>query len=64
MQDVYKNIEKYNVGKKRKIWIIFDNTIADMINNKNLNQVANELFIGDRKLNISIVFITQLCLKC
>ena len=59
MQDVYKNIEDYNPRKKRKILIIFDDMIADMINNKKLNSIVTELFIGGRKLNISIVFITQ-----
>ena len=59
MQDVYKNIENYNAGKKRKILIVFDDMIADMINNKKLNPVVTELFIRGRKLNISIVFITQ-----
>ena len=59
MQDVYKNIENYNPGKKRKILIVFDEIIADMINNKKLNAVVTELFIRGRKLNISIVFITQ-----
>ena len=59
MQDFYKNIEDYNPGKKRKVLIIFDNMIADMINNKNLNPIVTELFIRGRKLNISIVFITQ-----
>ena len=38
MEDVYKNIENYNPGKKRKILIVFDDMIADMINNKNLIQ--------------------------
>ena len=38
MQDVYKNIEDYNPGKKRKILIVFDDMIAGMINNKNLIQ--------------------------
>ena len=33
--------------------------IADMIHNKNLNSVATKLFIRGRKLNISLVFITQ-----
>ena len=56
MQDVYKHIEDYNPGKKRKI---FDDMIADMINNKKPNPVVTELFIRGRKLNISIVFITQ-----
>ena len=59
MEDVYKNIENYNPGKKRKILIVFDDMIADMINNKKLNPVVTELFIRGRKLNISIVFITQ-----
>ena len=58
MQDVYKNIEDYNPGKKRKILIVFDEMIADMINNKELNPIVTELFIRGRKLNISIVFIT------
>ena len=59
MQDVYKNIEDYNPIKKRNVLIIFDDMIADMINNKKLNSVVTELFIRGRKLNISIVFITQ-----
>ena len=57
MEDVYKNIENYNPGKKRKIFD--DDMIADMINNEKLNPVVTELFIRGRKLNISIVFITQ-----
>ena len=59
MKDVYKNIENYNPGKKRKILIVFDDMIADMINNKKLNPVVTELFIRGRKPNIFIVFITQ-----
>ena len=59
MQDVYKNTEDYNPGKKRKVLIFFDNMIADMINNKKLNPIVTELFITGRKLNISIVFITE-----
>ena len=35
MQEVYKNIEEYNPSKKRKVLIVFDDMIADMINNKN-----------------------------
>ena len=57
MQDVYKNIEDYNPGKKRKILIVFDDMIADMISNEKLNPVVTELFIRGRKLNICIVFI-------
>ena len=60
MQDIHKNIEDYNPIKKRKILIVFDDMIADMINNNNkLNPIVTELFIRGRKLNISIVFITQ-----
>ena len=60
MQDVYKNIEDYNPIKKRKVLIIFDDMIADMINNPiKLNPIVTESFIRGRKLNISIVFITQ-----
>ena len=59
MQDVYKNIEDYNPIKKRKVLIVFDDMVADMINNNKLNPVVTELFITGRKLNISIVFITQ-----
>ena len=59
MQDVYKNIEDYNPIKKRKVLIIFDDMIADMINNNKLNPIVTELFIRGRKLNISIAFITQ-----
>ena len=59
MQDVYENIEDYNPIKKRKVLIIFDDMIADMINYNKLNPIVTELFIRGRKLNISIVFITQ-----
>ena len=59
MQDVYKNIEDYNPNKKRKILIVFDDMIPDMINNKRLNSIVTELFIKARKLGISIVFITE-----
>ena len=43
----------------KKVLIVFYGMIADMINDKRLNTVVTELFIGGRKLNISIVFITQ-----
>ena len=59
MQDVYKNIEEYDIGKKRKILTVFDDMIANMINNEKLNPVVIELFVRGRKLNISLVFITQ-----
>ena len=63
MSDVYKNIEDYSPDNKRKVLIAFDDMIADMINNKKLNPIVTELFITGRKLNNSIVFITQSCFK-
>ena len=59
MRHVYKNIEDYNLGRECKILIDFDDMIAGMIDNKKLNPIVTELFIRGRKLNISIVFITQ-----
>ena len=59
MHDVYKNINYYNPNKENKILIVFDDMIADMIQNKKLNSIVTELFIRGRKLNISLVFITQ-----
>ena len=45
MDDIYKNIEECNPNKKRKILIVFDDTIADMLSNKKLNPVVTELLI-------------------
>ena len=59
MHDIYKNIDEYNPDKENKILIVFDDMIADMIHNKKLNSIVTELFIRGRKLNISLVFITQ-----
>ena len=59
LRDVYENINYYNPDKENKISIVFDDMIADMIHNKKLNSIVTELFIRGRKLNISLVFITQ-----
>ena len=59
MDDIYKNIEEYNPNKKCKILIVFDDIITDMLSNKKLNPIVIELFIGGRKLNISLAFITK-----
>ena len=60
MDDIYKNIEEYNPNKERKILIVFDDLIADMLNNKKkLDPIVTESFIRDSKLNISLVSITQ-----
>ena len=55
--DIYKNIEEHNLNKKRKILIVLDNRIADMLSNKKLNPIVTELFIKGGKLNIDLVFI-------
>ena len=59
MHDVYKNIDEYNPDKDNKNLIVSDVMIANMINNTKLNSIVTELFIRGRKLNISLVFITQ-----
>ena len=59
MNDIYKNIEEYNPTKKRKILIVFDDMIADTLNNKKPNPIVTELFVRGRKLNISLAFIIK-----
>ena len=59
MDDIYKNIDECNLNKEQKILIIFDDMVADMFSNKKLNPIVTELFLRGRKLNISLVFITQ-----
>ena len=59
MDDIYKNIEEYNSNKEHKILIIFDDMIADMLSNNKPNPIVTVLFIRGRKLNISIILITQ-----
>ena len=59
MPKLYKNIDNYNPDKENKISIVFDDMIVDMIKNKELNSIVIELLIRGRKLNISLVFITQ-----
>ena len=59
MQDVYKNIDEYNIDKERKILIVFDDMIVDMININKLNLIVTELFVSGRKLNIFLFFITK-----
>ena len=57
--DDYKNIDEFNPDKENKILIVFDDMNADIIHNKKLNSIITELLIRGRKLNISLVFITQ-----
>ena len=57
---IFKKILKNTIQiKKRKLLIIFDEMIADFFSSKKLNAIVSELFIIGRKLNISLVFITQ-----
>ena len=59
MRDVYKNINYYNPDKEKRILIVFNDMIADMIHNKKLDSIVTKVFIRGRKLSISLVFITQ-----
>ena len=59
MGDVYKYIGDSNPDPENKILIVFDDMIADMINNRRLDSIVTELFIWGRKLNISLAFIAQ-----
>ena len=34
MDDIYKTVEEYNPNKERKIKIVIDDMIADMLSNK------------------------------
>ena len=62
IDDIYKNIEEYKQNNKQKILIVFDDTLADMLNKKKYNPVVAELFTRGRILNICLVFITQIYL--
>ena len=57
--NVYANINNYNPKRKRKILIVFDDMIADIMTNKKFQSIIKELFIRCRKINISLVFIIQ-----
>ena len=59
MDNIYDNIDDYNPNRKRKILIVFDDMIADIMTNKKFQAIIKELFIRCRKLNILLVFITQ-----
>ena len=56
---VYENLEDYNPTKKRRALIVFDIMIADMKSNKELSPIVTELFLREKKLNISLVFISE-----
>ena len=58
IDDIYKNIEEHNPNKNRKISLLFDGMVVDMLSNKKLNPIVTELFIRGKKLSISLIFIT------
>ena len=60
MYDIYINIEEYDPNKKRKILIVFDDMIVDMLTNEKIYPIVTGLFVAGRKLSISLVFIKQL----
>ena len=59
MNDLYENIDNYNLKRKRKILIVFDDMIADIMTNKKIQSIIKDSFIRCRKQNISLVFIIQ-----
>ena len=59
MDDVLDDINNYNKNRHKKVLIIFDDLIADIEYNKNFKQIIKKLFYRARKINVSIVFITQ-----
>ena len=60
MDDIYEHIEEYNLNKERKILMVFDDMIADILSNKKNTTIVTELTITGRKINISLVFIILL----
>ena len=59
MNDVLDDINNYNKNRDKKVLIVFDDMIADIEYNKNFKRIIKELLYRARKINVSIVFITQ-----
>ena len=59
MDDVFDDINNYNKNRDKKVLIVFDNMIADIEYNKIFKRIIKELFYRVRKINVSILFITQ-----
>ena len=59
MNDVLNDINNYNKNRDKKLLIVFDDMIADIEYNKNFKRIIKELFFRARKINVSVVFITQ-----
>ena len=59
MSDALDNIENYNKNRDKKVLIVFDDMISDIEYNKDFKKIIKELFYRGRRINISLVFITQ-----
>ena len=59
MNNVLDDINNYNENRDKKVLIIFDDMIPDIMRSEKFKAIVKELFVKCRKLNISIVFITQ-----
>ena len=59
VSDALDDINNYNKNRDKKVLIVFDDMIADIEYNKDFKRIIKELFYRARKLNVSIVFITQ-----
>ena len=60
MDDIYKNIEEHNPNKKRKILVIFDDMIADMLSNK--NPLLTDCFSGVENYKFLLFLLHNLIL--
>ena len=59
MHGVYKDIKNYNPDKENKIFIVSDDMIADMTQNKKLNSIVLKIlliFIKNVQLNHILFF--------
>ena len=59
MDDVYRNIDDYNPSRKRKILIVFGDTIVEIMSNKKFQAIIKELFIRCKKFLLSLFFLFQ-----
>ena len=64
IDDAYESLEDYHPTKKRRVLIVFDDMIAEMKSNKKLSPIVTELFLKERKLNISLLWSSNLISKC
>ena len=63
MDDVYENIDDYNLSRQRKILIVFDDVIADITTNKKFQTMIKDLLIDAENktfhllLSCSLIFL-------